>query len=460
MKMSYLSTRGQSSATDFSTAVMEGLAPDGGLYVPERIPDVTSELSAWASLAYRDLAVEVMRRYADLSETQLRSLIEHAYATFRHPAVAPVVRVGDVWILELFHGPTLAFKDLALQFLGRLFDVFLEGADERLNILVATSGDTGSAAIHAVRGCRNIRIFVLYPRGRISPLQERQMTSVLDSNVFTLAVEGTFDDCQRIVKSLLADRKLKGEIRLGAMNSVNWARLLAQMVYYFSSAFAVMRATGAGRVRFVVPTGNFGNVFAGYLAARMGLPVERLVVATNENDILSRFFATGEYRRGEVVATLSPSMDIQSASNFERYLYFKFDGDPARVRDALNTFERDGRVSAPEAARDPLWAAGRADTEDTCTAIRETWERSGYLMDPHTAVGAAVARRLAPSEAPTICLATAHPAKFPEAIRRAIGRDLARHEALDALRDAPTRVERMPADIRQVRDYLWRHAQG
>ncbi len=456
--MKYLSTRGNSPAADFRDVVLEGLAPDRGLYIPERIPDVASELAAWTAHSYSELAFEIMRRFCDLPADALRDLIARAYSTFDHPDIAPVKRVGDRWILELFHGPTLAFKDLALQFLGRLFNTLLEETGEQLNILVATSGDTGSAAIHGVRGCPNIRIFVMHPRGRISPLQERQMTSVLDPNVFNLAIEGSFDDCQRILKTLLGDLELKRALRLGAMNSVNWARVLAQIVYYFSSALHVMRATGADRVRFAVPTGNFGDVFAGYMAARMGLPIERLVLATNANDILARFFNTGEYRLGRVIPTLSPSMDIQVASNFERYLFYRLGENPARVREALEAFDREGRWMSPDHAHDPLWAAGHADDDRTCAVIREIWERHGYLLDPHTAVGVAVAQRLDSSDAPLICLATAHPAKFPEAIARAIGRDdLARHERLDALRDAPTRSERLPADVRRVRDYLERH---
>lgn len=455
----YISTRGRDAPRGFRDAVMEGLAPDGGLYLPETLPPCPARPADGDPLpAYPDLAFDVMRPFCDLSEPLLRELIGAAYAAFRDPRVAPVVRRGGLWILELFHGPTLAFKDLALQFLGRLFDALLEETGETLNIVAATSGDTGSAAIHGVRGCRNIRIFVLHPRGRVSPLQERQMTTVLDPNVFNLAVDGTFDDCQRIVKTLFRDVAFKRERRLGAVNSVNWARVLAQIVYYFAAGWTVLRETGADRVRFAVPTGNFGDIFAGYLAARMGLPVERLVLATNENDILARFFATGEYRAAEVVPTLSPSMDIQVASNFERYLYYRFDGDPARVRGALETFEREGRFAAPEAARDPLISAGRADSEQTLAAIREFRERWEYVLDPHTAVGVSVARRPGMGAAPLICLATAHPAKFPDAVRRATGRDIARHERLDALWDLPTRCERMPADAARIREFIAAHA--
>jgi len=456
--MHYISTRGNAPPVDFRSVVLGGLAPDGGLYVPQTIPAVSAEWVAGTPRPYTDYAFEILRLYADLDEGILRRVIAQAYATFDHPDITPVVRVGDLWILELFHGPTLAFKDLALQVLGRLFDVFLGERGERLNILVATSGDTGSAAIHGVRGCRNVRIFVMHPRGRISPLQERQMTSVLDPNVFNLAIEGTFDDCQRILKTLLADADLRRRLPLGAMNSVNWARIAAQIVYYFFAADQVRRRSGASQVRFAVPTGNFGDIFAGYMAARMGLPVAQLLLATNENDILFRFFTSGEYRVGRVVPTLSPSMDIQVASNFERYLYYRLGEDPARVRQVMEAFERTGAVILHEARSDALWAAARTDTDQTCEAIRALWEQHGYLVDPHTAVAISAARQRPMDDGPTICLATAHPAKFPDAIRRAVGADIAHHERLEALENAPTRVEPLPAETDRVRQYLLTHA--
>ena len=456
--MQYLSTRGKAPPVDFRAVVLGGLAPDGGLYIPERIPDISAEWSTWAHRRYTEYAFEILRRYADLDDAVWRRIIEQAYTSFDHKDITPVVRVGDLWILELFHGPTLAFKDLALQLLGRLFDVFLGERGERLNILVATSGDTGSAAIHGVRGSRNVRIFVMHPRGRISPLQVRQMTSVLDPNVFNLAIDGTFDDCQRILKTLLADADLRRRIPLGAMNSVNWARIAAQIVYYFYAAEQVRRQVGASQVRFAVPTGNFGDIFAGYMASRMGLPVAQLLLATNENDILFRCFESGEYRVGRVVPTLSPSMDIQVASNFERYLFYRLGEDPARVRDVMSVFERTGSAILNEARGDPLWAAARADTEQTCAVIRALWEQDGYLVDPHTAVAISAAWQRPMAEVPTICLATAHPAKFPDAIHRAVGADIARHERLEALLASPTRVEHLPAEADRVRQYLLAHA--
>ena len=417
-------------------------------------------LSAWSGLAYADLAVEIMRLYADDFKAEtLRDLIHRSYATFRDAAITPVVAVGDLHILELFHGPTLAFKDLALQFLGNLFEHVLDEKNGELNIVAATSGDTGSAAIQGMRGRRRMRIFVLHPHGRVSPVQALQMTSVLDPNVHNLAVEGTFDDCQAIVKALFADLPYRDRHHLGAINSINWARVLAQIVYYFHAAFRVMERTGADRVQFSVPTGNFGDIFAGYLAWRMGLPIERLILATNENDILARCFETGVYQTGSVSATLSPSMDIQVASNFERYLYYRAGGDTAQVRVWMAAFRDTGRLALTAGGgplNDPVMAAGRGDTAATLATIRRCWERHRYLLDPHTAVGVHVAERHHDPGVPTICLATAHPAKFGEAIRRATGEDLAHHPILDALRGLPTRATRLPAAQEAVAEHIAR----
>ncbi|MBU4198714.1 MAG: threonine synthase [Verrucomicrobia bacterium] len=455
--MKYISTRGAVPAIGFQDAVMTGLARDGGLFIPERIPDVRAHLAAWKTLAYGNLAYEIMRRYADLPERDLRALIDRSITSFRHPDVSPVVPLGDLHILELFHGPTLAFKDVALQFLGRLFEYVLAQSDRQLNILAATSGDTGSAAIAGVRGRRRMRIFVLYPLGRVSPIQERQMTTVPDENVFTAAVEGSFDDCQTIVKTLFRDLAFRDRVALGAVNSINWARLMSQVVYYFYAAFRVMERTGKDRVRFTVPTGNFGDIFAGYLAWRMGLPVGRLVLATNENDILSRFFNTGVYRRGRVTPTLSPSMDIQVASNFERYLYYCAGEDPRRVCEWMDRFRTTGELRVecrPGGGVDPLFAAGSADTPACLAAIRAMYESRGYLLDPHSAVGVHVAQSFLDPEEPMICLATAHPAKFDRAIQDATGRDLAHHPLLDALNDLPVRRTVLPASDQAVRAFL------
>ncbi|AKJ64095.1 threonine synthase [Kiritimatiella glycovorans] len=458
--MNYLSTRGGMAPVGFGDAVLMGLASDGGLLLPEAIPEVRDRLEAWRGLDYASLAFEVMRLFADVPDDDLRRMVDRSYAVFRDPEVAPVKPVGPLWIMELFHGPTLAFKDVALQFLGHLFEYLLEQRGGRLNILGATSGDTGSAAIYGVRGKKDIRIFIMHPRGRVSPVQERQMTSVLDGNVFNLAVEGSFDDCQHILKSIFGDVEFKQRHALGAVNSVNWARVMAQIVYYFYGAFRVMDSTGAGRVRFSVPTGNFGDILAGYLAWKMGLPVDRLVLATNENDILAQFFTRGVYRRGEVHATLSPSMDIQVASNFERYLYYRSGEDPRKVRHLMETFRRTGGISVAADASgriDPVFAAGRGSRELTLAVIRRYREDYDYLADPHTAVGIGVAEDFCDPEAPMICLATAHPAKFPDAIREATGEE-AQHAILDRCLNAETRTERMPADEQAVRAFIADHA--
>ena len=455
--MRYISTRGGIEPIGFSDAVMMGLARDGGLLLPETIPDVSDRLAAWASLSYAELALEVMRPFVDIPEDDLKELVDRSYATFRTPEVTPVVAVGDVHVLELFHGPTLAFKDVALQFLGNLFEYILKDREQDLNILAATSGDTGSAAIYGVRGRKRIRIFVMHPKGRVSPIQERQMTSVLDDNVYNLAVEGTFDDCQEIMKSVFGDLEFKDQFELGSVNSINWARLLAQVVYYFYAALRVMKQTGATRVRFAVPTGNFGDIFAGYLAARMGLPIGRLVLATNENNILARCFTAGDYSLGEVHATLSPSMDIQVASNFERYLYYRLGESAETVRVLMKSFAATGRLLLPQeedASIDDLIVAGTGNTEATLATIRELQAEHNYLLDPHSAVGVSVGRQFMQDGEPMICLATAHPAKFPAAIEQATGKDLARHEVIDALADLPTRSDEVPADAMTVRTYM------
>lgn len=461
--MKYISTRGRMAPVGFLDAVMTGLAPDGGLLLPESLPEVRDRLAEWADLSYTELAFEVLRLFAaDMPEADLAELITESCSTFDHPEVAPSVQMGDVWILELFHGPTLAFKDVALQFLGNLFAYILEQRGGRLNILGATSGDTGSAAIHGVRGKPGINIFIMHPAGRTSPLQEKQMTSVLDDNVFNLAVDGTFDDCQRIMKTVFSDVEFKTAHALGSVNSVNWARVLAQTVYYFYAAFRVMESTGTAAVRFSVPTGNFGDILAGYLAQRMGLPIEKLILATNENDILSRFFNSGVYGMAGVVPTISPSMDIQVASNFERYLYYRVGQDAEKLSALMDQFRDEGSLRVDlngNGVVDDLFIAGRGDTAATLETIRRYHEQFGYVLDPHTAVGVHVAEQAAPAGppgVPTICLATAHPAKFTGAIRAALG-EAVHHPALDALEQAETRCDEIANDVDAVKQYLAGH---
>lgn len=436
----------------FLDAVMTGLAPDGGLLLPESLPDISGKLDAWKDLSYQELAFEVMSLFTtDMPSEDLKALIDKSYATFRAPDVAPVVPVGNVHILELWHGPTLAFKDVALQFLGNLFGYILEKRGGELNILGATSGDTGSAAIYGVRGKENINIFIMHPKGRTSLIQEKQMTSVLDANVYNLAVEGTFDDCQHLMKTIFSDVAFKEEHSLGSVNSVNWARVLAQTVYYFYSYFRVQESTGAKEVQFSVPTGNFGDIMAGYLAVQMGLPVKKLILATNENNILSRFFNTGEYSLGEVVPTLSPSMDIQVASNFERYLYYRCGCDSEKLVAMMDEFAANGSLTVE--GSDDLFAAGEGTTTETLAAIRKYKTECGYTLDPHTAVGVVVAEKFQCLETPTICLATAHPAKFTDAIEQALG-EAAHHPVLDAVVDAEARCETLANDEADIRDYL------
>ena len=467
--MKYVSTRGGIAPVSFREAVLMGLARDGGLLLPESFPDVRGRLAAWARLPYEELAFEVVRLFADdIPEPDLRALVRTSYATFRPvpaapdeawtgPEPVPVRPCGPVHVLELHHGPTLAFKDVALQFLGNLFEYVLGASGRELNVVVATSGDTGSAAIHGLRGKKGVRVFVLHPAGRVSPVQELQMTSVLDDNVFNIALAGTFDDAQRIVKDLFNDLPFKDAHRLGAVNSINWARVLAQVVYYFYGAFRTMERTGAAEVSFSVPTGNFGDIFAGYVAAEMGLPVRHLLLATNENDILSRFFRTGAYAKGAVVPTLSPSMDIQVASNFERWLFLRAGREAAQVRAWMEAFARDGRIDVPplsDGSLDAVIRGGRADTAATLATIRRFHEEYGRLLDPHTAVGVSVALE-AKEAAPVVCLATAHPAKFPDAIGRATGHpELATAPQIEALKGAPTRSFPLPAETRAVADFV------
>jgi len=456
----YISTRGGTEPIGFQEAVMTGMARDGGLLLSDRIPAVQDRFAVWRGLSYPDLAFEIMRLYSDIPEGDFRDIVQRSYAAFRHPDVTPVRCVDGLHVVELFHGPTLAFKDVALQFLGHVFEYVLQRSARELNILAATSGDTGSAAICGVRGRKRIRIFVMHPHGRVSPIQERQMTSVLDDNVFNLAVNGTFDDCQRIMKTLFADLAFRDRYSLGAVNSINWARVLAQIVYYFFAAFRVMRLTGATRVQMAVPTGNFGDIFAGYIACRMGLPISRLILATNENDILARFFASGDYSQGAVHATISPSMDIQVASNFERYLYYRSGGDPTAVRALMDRFRAEGRLSVKplrDGRVDDVIVAGSANTAETMEIIRRFHAEHGYLLDPHSAVGVHVALKYPDPAAPTICLATAHPAKFGDAIAKAVGRNIARHPILDALADLPTRYAILPASDAAIREHLERN---
>ena len=447
--MKYKSTRGGVAGLGFTDALLMGLASDGGLLVPESIPDVTSELEDLRHCSFVELAQHIVGMFVDDIDTvTLNRLIAEAYSTFDHPEVVGWQELDNVAVVELFHGPTLAFKDVALQLLGQLFQYVLALRNQRLNILGATSGDTGSAAIAGVRGQDNVDIFILYPKGRVSPLQELQMTTVPDRNVHCVEVDGTFDDCQRLMKETFADLDYKEKYQLGAVNSVNWARVLAQIVYY---GYASLRAPAAAQ--FSVPTGNFGNVFAAYLAQRMGFPIDKLIVATNENDILARFFATGEYAVGEVHQTVSPAMDIQVASNFERFLYYYFDEDSGRLSSFMSDFAATGRASLNGAPETKLFAAVAINQQQTLAAMRDIKTRFGYVLDPHTAVGVAAAQQLCGTEEPVLCIATAHPAKFPEAVEQATD-IVPTHPSLDALSGLAQRKKSLDADLPAVKHFL------
>jgi len=456
--MKYISTRGNIDPVPFKGAVMMGLATDGGLLLPQCIPFLSPEtLASWRALPYRELALRIISLFADdIPEEDLARLINRSYDSFANREITPVVRENGIYILELFHGPTLAFKDVALQLLGNLFEYLLSERGERMNIVGATSGDTGSAAIYGVRGKENINIFILHPHLKTSPIQARQMTTVLDDNVHNIAVKGTFDDCQNIVKALFNDLRFKERHSLGAVNSINWARVLAQVVYYFYAWFRVTEAGGADIV-FSVPTGNFGDIFAGFVAKRMGLPIGKLLLATNENNILTRFINDGDYSLGNVVQTLSPSMDIQVASNFERYLYYLFGEEPARVRAAIAEFAKTGRMAFTEAemarVRDEFISRSVTE-EETLGTIGRFRRETGYLLDPHTAVGVHAALKCTARGETPVCLATAHPAKFGEAVQKATGIAPPYPEALLGIEKLPTRCALLDADEGAIRAFI------
>ncbi len=461
--MRYISTRGGIEPLGFKDAVMMGLARDGGLILPETLPTVdASALDRWKNLPYQYLAREVLSLFIDdIPEHDLEELVDRSYATFAHPQVTPVCKQGEVYILELFHGPTLAFKDVALQLLGNLFEYVLTRSGGFMNILGATSGDTGSAAIAGVRGKNNINIFILHPEGRTSPIQALQMTTVLDPNVFNIAVRGTFDDAQSVVKEIFNDLAFRDAYRLGAVNSINWARVLAQVVYYVF-AYLKLRKAGSDSIDFSVPTGNFGDIFAGYIARKL-LPagcIHSLILATNANDLLTRFVLQGDYSRGEVIATSSPSMDIQIASNFERYLYYLRDEDGSRVKQDMEGFAATGTLDLStfkeRVAQD--FRSYSVSEAETIATIGEFHRQHGYLLDPHTAVGVKAALELRDPQRPVVCLATAHPAKFGAAVTRAIGHEPPLPPALAALTGKESRCTVLDANAAVIRDFIAENA--
>jgi threonine synthase len=466
----YISTRGQAPALGFDDVLLTGLARDGGLYVPESWPQLSGgDIRAVAGSSYAETAVKVMAPFLGkdsvLTGDAFARIVDEAYATFDHKAVTPLVQIDRrTWLLELFHGPTLAFKDVALQLLGRLFDHVLSARKQRVTIVGATSGDTGSAAIEACRDRDNIDIVILHPKGRTSEVQRRQMTSVLSPNVHNVAVEGTFDDCQDMVKAMFNDQTFRDEMSLSAVNSINWARIMAQIVYYVQAAAAL--GAPARDVAFVVPTGNFGNVFAGYAARAMGLPIAKLAVASNANDILTRFFATGAMTAAGVSPTLSPSMDIQISSNFERYLFDLLGRDGRATAGCLDRFRASGAfdVTPPQLKQAlSVFSGHRADDAATLKAIEKAYADTGMLLDPHTAVGVAAAEeaaaKLDPS-IPLVVLSTAHAAKFPDAVEKATGVRPPLPPRLADLYDREERYTVLPNDLAQVQAFVRECARG
>ena len=456
--MRYISTRGQAPILDFEGATLAGLASDGGLYVPEAWPRFShAEIAAMAGLPYVEVAVRVCRPFTEgsLDEAALRDIFTAAYGRFAHEAVVPLKQLDHRhWLLELFHGPTLAFKDVALQALGLVFERFLAKSGQHITVIGATSGDTGSAAIDALAGRSGVEVFMLHPHGRVSEVQRRQMTTVLDGNIHNIAIEGNFDDAQAIVKAMFNDAAFAARFPLAAVNSINWARLLFQVVYYFTSALSLGAPHRA--VSYAVPTGNFGDVFAGYVAARMGLAVERLVVATNENDILHRALSAGDYSAGTVRPTDAPSMDIQVSSNFERLLFDLAGRDGAALRARMAEFEATKRMALPADQRDAaarLFSSARIDAAEMAETMRWALARTGELIDPHTAIGLAAARRDA-GTAPMVTLATAHPAKFPAAVQATTGVHPELPARLADLMTRPERYEVAPAQLQAIEAHI------
>lgn len=463
--MDYVSTRGEAPVLGFSDALLQGLARDGGLYLPREWPRLSAEeMRALRGLPYAEAAFRLIRPFVggEIADGPLRRIVEESYATFRHAAVCPLVQTGPgEFVLELFHGPTLAFKDVAMQLLARLMDHVLAERGARVTIAGATSGDTGGAAIDAFAGARRCDVFILYPHERVSPVQQRQMTTSGAANVQAIAIEGNFDDCQALVKAMFNDHAFRDRVGLSGVNSINWARIMAQIVYYFTAAVSLGAPDRA--VSFTVPTGNFGDILAGYAAKRMGLPIVRLVIATNENDILARALSSGEYATRAVVATTSPSMDIQVSSNFERLLFEASGRDAAQVRGYMESLRQSGSfvIAEPTLLRIRSdFAAGRASMEETAATIRETLARSGYLADPHTATALKVAREKAVAGEIMVVLSTAHPAKFPQAVGEACGVTPSLPSWLDGLMEKDEAYTVLPTDLKMVEDHINRHTRA
>ncbi len=463
--MEYISTRGNSPALNFADVTLAGLAPDGGLFVPEHWPRFSSdEIAAMRGLPYAQLAAKIMAPFVagSLSEAETLELCEAAYGSFSHKGVTPLVQLDQQqWILELFHGPTLAFKDVALQLVGHLFEKFLSGSEKSLTIVGATSGDTGSAAIDAVAGRENVEIFMLHPHGRISDVQRRQMTTILAPNVRNIAIEGSFDDAQAMIKRMFSDSEINGPLQLSAVNSINWARLMAQIVYYF---YAALQLGGPEKkIAFSVPTGNFGDVFAGYVAAQMGLPIERLVVATNVNDILFRALSKGDYSVGNVYPTASPSMDIQVSSNFERLLFDLEGRDGSTTGARMKWFEQMGKMvlSSDLRRNASIFTAARVDEDEMARTMNMTHQNYDMIIDPHTAIGLHAAQQQdLPSDIAMVTLATAHPAKFRDIVEQATGQRPALPSRIGNLFEREERYDVLPGDYESVSQFILNNARN
>lgn len=463
--MQYVSTRGDAPRLGFCDAVLAGLARDGGLYLPESWPQFSSEkIAAMANRPFADIAFDVISPFVDgeIADETLRDMVNAAYGTFRHDAVAPLVQLTPGhFVLELFHGPTLAFKDVAMQFLARVMDHILGTRNQRATIVGATSGDTGSAAIEAFRGRDNTDIFILHPKGMVSPVQQRQMTTVLDANVFNIAVEGNFDDCQTIVKDMFNNHHFRDSVLLSGVNSINWGRIVAQVVYYFTAAVAL--GAPFREISFTVPTGNFGDIFAGYVAKRMGLPIKDLIIATNENDILRRTLDQGRYEMEGVSATTSPSMDIQISSNFERLLFEAAGRDASLIKQQMAQLKQSGGFDLTETELNAIraeFSAGTADQKQTSQVQADILAKCGYLLDPHTAVAVAVATEKREQSTPMVSLSTAHPAKFPAAVNAATQIDPALPEWLNDLYEREERYEVIANAQAEVENFIKSHCRA
>ena len=463
--MKYVSTRGEAPVLGFSDALLAGLARDGGLYLPESYPQFSAEdIRNLRGKSYVEIALAVLSPFVngEIPAAEFEKMVRESYGSFRHDAVCPLVQTGaNEYVLELFHGPTLAFKDVAMQLLSRMMDYTLAQRGQRATIVGATSGDTGGAAIEAFAGRDNTDIFILFPHGRVSPVQQRQMTSSAASNVHALSIDGNFDDCQNLVKGMFNDLNFRDTLSLSGVNSINWARIMPQIVYYFTSAISL--GAPDRKVSFTVPTGNFGDIFAGFVAKKMGLPIDRLIIATNDNDILSRTIATGSYAMRGVEQTSSPSMDIQISSNFERLLFESYGRDAAAVRGLMRSLGQSGEFTIADAPLKTIreqFAAGRSTVAETAATIASVLKQDGYLLDPHSAIGVKVARENADTSSPMVVLATAHPAKFPDAVKDACGVSPALPAWLSDLMERKEHFTRLQNDLKVVEDHIRSHSRA